>query len=80
LSPLQAISIATRNGAVALGMSEELGTLEPGKLADLVVVRGDPASDIAVMGNSVWVFKAGVRYDPSELRESAVGSIRLPAG
>jgi len=80
LSPLQAISIATRNGAVALGMSEELGTLEPGKLADLVVVRGDPASDIALMDNTVWVFKAGVRYDPSELRESAVGSIRLPTG
>ena len=80
LSPLQAISIATRNGAVALGLSEELGTLEPGKLADLVVVRGDPASDIALMDNTVWVFKAGVRYDPSELRESAVGSIRLPTG
>ena len=80
LSPLEAISAATRNGALALGLSGEIGTVEAGKRADLVVVRGDPASDIASIGSTVWVFKAGVRYDPKVLRESAKGKIGLPAG
>jgi imidazolonepropionase-like amidohydrolase len=80
LTPLEAISTATRNGAVALGLGEEIGTVEPGKRADLVVVRGDPASDIAQIGNTVWVFKAGMRYDPTALRESAKGMIGLPTG
>lgn len=80
LSPLDAISLASRNGAVALGLADEIGTLEPGKRADLVVVQGDPTSDITRIGSTVWVFKAGVRYDPTVLRESAKGKIGLPAG
>jgi len=80
LTPLEAISIATRNGAAALGLSDQIGSVEAGKQADLVVVRGDPASNISQIGNTVWVFKAGVRYDPTTLRESAKGMIRLPTG
>ena len=80
LTPLEAISIATRNGAAALGLSDEIGSIETGMRADLVVVRGDPASDISQIGNTVWVFKAGVLYDPATLRESAKGMIRMATG
>ena len=80
LSPLEAITIATRNGATALGLTDTIGTVEAGMRADLVVVRGDPASDISRIGNTVWVFKAGVQYDPVALRKSAKGAIGLPAG
>ena len=78
VSPFEAFSMATLNGVVALGLSAEIGTLEPGKRADLVVVRGDPASDTIRIGNTVWVFRSGVRYDPAALRESAEGKIGLP--
>ena len=80
LRPLEAISIATRNGSAALGLSDQIGSVVAGKQADLVVVRGDPASDISHIGNTVWVFKAGMRYDPSTLRESAKGKIGVTAG
>jgi imidazolonepropionase-like amidohydrolase len=80
LSPLEAITIATRNGAIALGLTDQIGTVEAGKRADLVVVRGDPSSDISQIGNSVWVFKGGVQHDPAALRESAKGAIGMPTG
>jgi imidazolonepropionase-like amidohydrolase len=77
-TPLAAITAATRDAAGALGLGSEIGTLEGGKEADLVIVEGDPATDIARMGNTVWVFADGVRHDPSALRESARGKIGLP--
>jgi imidazolonepropionase-like amidohydrolase len=46
-STLEAIEAATRGAASAIGMEKEIGTIEPGKLADLVAVRGDPARDIS---------------------------------
>jgi imidazolonepropionase-like amidohydrolase len=49
LSPMEALLTATRNAADLLGVSDRLGTLEPGKLADLIVVDGDPLADIAVL-------------------------------
>jgi len=76
-TPLEAITAATRDGAVALGLIGEVGTLEAGKRADLVVVLGDPASDIATIGNTVSVYRSGIRYDPDSLRESARGMIGL---
>ena len=48
-SPLEAISCATRNGAELMRMADLIGTLQPGKLADLVVVDGDPLRDISVL-------------------------------
>jgi imidazolonepropionase-like amidohydrolase len=48
-SPLEAITCATRNGAELMRMQDRIGTLVPGKLADLVVVDGDPLRDIAVL-------------------------------
>jgi imidazolonepropionase-like amidohydrolase len=48
-SPLEAIGCATRNGAELMRMQASIGTLEPGKLADLVVVNGDPLADITIL-------------------------------
>jgi imidazolonepropionase-like amidohydrolase len=48
-SPLEAIGCATRNGAELMRMADRIGTLERGKLADLVVVDGDPLADIALL-------------------------------
>ena len=45
------ISWATRNGAELLGMGDDLGTIESGKLADLLVVNGDPVKDIGVLAD-----------------------------
>lgn len=62
LSPSEALQSATRIAADASGLLEKLGTLEAGKLADLIVVRGDPLSDIGVMTNSEnirYVLKGG---------------------
>jgi imidazolonepropionase-like amidohydrolase len=49
MSPMEALLTATRNAAELLGLGDRLGTLEAGKLADLIVVDGDPLSDIAVL-------------------------------
>jgi len=49
LSPMEAIVSATRIAAETLGLGSRLGTLQPGKLADLIVVEGDPLEDIAVL-------------------------------
>jgi imidazolonepropionase-like amidohydrolase len=62
LSPMDAIIAATRNGAQMLGMGDKLGTIEAGKLADVIVVAGDPIKDISVMKRVAVVIKDGVRY------------------
>jgi imidazolonepropionase-like amidohydrolase len=61
-SPLEAISCATRNGARLMRMSDRIGTLEKGKLADLVVVEGDPLQDISILQDRsrLSVMKGGV--------------------
>jgi len=59
LSPLEALTAATRNGARTLGMEATTGTVEPGKLADLVVVRADPTVDIRNARRVVYVIKEG---------------------
>ena len=46
MSPMQVIEASTRNGAEAMGMLDELGTIEAGKLADVIVVAGNPLEDI----------------------------------
>jgi len=61
LAPLAVIRWATRNGAALMGRSDELGSVEPGMLADLLVVAGDPSTDIGVLsaGEPVAVLKGG---------------------
>ncbi len=69
------LRIATVNGARALGDEDRLGTIEAGKYADLVVVRGDPLVDITVTRNLDLVVKAGQVYFPSELFDSVWGRL-----
>jgi imidazolonepropionase-like amidohydrolase len=64
LSPMQAIVAATRTAAECLERPD-LGTLEPGKIADVVIVEGDPLDDLKILGDGTripFVMKAGVAY------------------
>lgn len=72
-SAVEAIKIATSNGATYLGRQDRIGTIAPGKQADLVVVRGDPTARIADIENVELVFKHGLGYDPARLIEAARG-------
>jgi imidazolonepropionase-like amidohydrolase len=65
LSPQAILVAATRGGAAVLGREEELGTLEPGKLADLVIIEADPLADIRNLHRIDRVVKGGVVLDPS---------------
>jgi len=69
------LRIATINGARALGVADRLGTLETGKLADLVILGGDPIADIRNTRRVHTVVKNGVVYDAATLLESAKGRI-----
>jgi imidazolonepropionase-like amidohydrolase len=75
IPPAGALRIATLNGARALGVGDRLGSIETGKWADLVVVRGNPLADIRNTRNVRVVVKAGARYDPAELIRSAEGRL-----
>src|ERR1051325_9495423 len=66
VTPLEAIRIATLNGAVYLGRDKQVGTVAAGKQADLIVVRGDPSSQISDIENVELVFKDGLGYDPEK--------------
>ena len=62
LSPMEAIVCATRNNAMVLGLQDEIGTLEAGKQADLIIVDGDPLADISVLRDRekiLAVYKGG---------------------
>ena len=72
-APVQAIQIATLNGAIFLGRQDQIGSIALGKNADLVVVKGDPAVRIADLENIEMVFKDGVGYDPGKLLDSVRG-------
>ena len=74
-TPIEAIHIATANGATFLGESDRIGTLERGKQADLVVLKGNPASRITDIENVEIVFKDGVGYDSPKLIESVGDSV-----
>ncbi len=76
-TPAEAIHISSANGAEWLGESDRIGTLAPGKQADLVVLKGDPASKISDMERVTTVFKDGVGYDSAKLIESVRGSVGL---
>jgi imidazolonepropionase-like amidohydrolase len=72
-SPVEAIKIATLNGAVYLGREKQIGSVAAGKNADLVVVKGDPSKNISDIENVEIVFKDGVGYDSQKLLESVKG-------
>jgi len=62
LSPLDALRAATINGAELTGRDKDIGSIEPGKFADIVAVSGDPLADITVMEKVVFVMKGGEVY------------------
>jgi imidazolonepropionase-like amidohydrolase len=70
---VEAIRIATLNGAIYLGKDKQIGSIALGKNADLVVIKGDPSKQISDVENVEIVFKDGVGYDPAKLRESVRG-------
>jgi imidazolonepropionase-like amidohydrolase len=74
-TPVEAIHIATENGAKWLGEDSRLGTIAAGKDADLVVVDGNPAAKIEDVEKVETVFKQGVGYDPRKLIESVRGLV-----
>lgn len=63
MTPAAAIHAATVNAADLLGLSAEVGSLEPGKRADLIAVDGDPLSDVTVLKKVAFVMKDGVAVD-----------------
>ena len=73
--PEQAIQIMTLNGARILGMEKQVGSIAPGKLADLMVVRGNPLATATEIYNVVTVFKDGIGYDANRLRQAARGRV-----
>lgn len=62
MTPMQAIQSATSVAAKALDMDDKIGSIEPGKLADLVAVKGDPLADILLMQKVSFVMKDGKVY------------------
>jgi imidazolonepropionase-like amidohydrolase len=72
-TPPEAISVATLNGAVYLGRQKTIGSIEVGKNADLLVVKGDPGKTIADIENVELVFKDGVAFDSGKLLDSVKG-------
>ena len=74
-TPEQAIQIATENGAIFLGLQGRIGTLEAGKQADMVLIKGDPSKKIEDIENVETVFKNGVGYDSKKLIESVRGQV-----
>ncbi len=74
-TPLEAIRIATLNGAQYLGDADKIGTIAAGKQADLLVVKGDPSQKIEDIENVEIVFKDGIGFDSAKLIESARGLV-----
>jgi imidazolonepropionase-like amidohydrolase len=62
MTPMQIIRAATSGSAELLGMQDRIGTLEPGKLADIIGVPGDPTKDVKALERVRFVMKGGVIY------------------
>jgi imidazolonepropionase-like amidohydrolase len=76
-TPEEAIRICTLNGATYLGRADRIGSIAPGKQADLVVIDGNPAATISDIRKVSMVFKQGVGYDPAKLIASVSGKVGL---
>ena len=76
-SPEETVQIMSLNGAKVLGVDQELGSVEKGKRADLVVVRGDLTADPASIKQVVTVFKDGIGYDSAKLLALVKGRVGI---
>ena len=81
LTPLEAITVATANSARILGLQNQLGTIQPGKLADLVLIDGRPDENIEDIFKTARVFVDGKEYDIKELQNEIQSDrmTRLPS-
>ena len=71
LTPLEAIQTATIIPARVMKMDRDVGTVESGKVADLLVLDADPLANIANIRRTTWVVRAGRMYEPRQLRRVA---------
>jgi imidazolonepropionase-like amidohydrolase len=76
-TPVEAIKIASLNGAKFLGEDARIGSIAPGKQADLMVVKGNPAANISDIEKVEIVFKDGVGYDSEKLIQSVQGLVGI---
>lgn len=74
-APLEAIKIATLNGAIALGFDKAKGTIDKGKAADLLIIDGDPSKDIHDIRKVQTIFRNGVGYNSKKLFDSVRGRV-----
>ncbi len=75
MEPMHVIAAATRNGAELLGQHGSFGTIEPGKFADIIVVDGNPLTNMMALRDPVWVLKEGkVLKENRRLVEPARGA------
>ena len=76
-TPVEAIQVATLNGATYLGQQDHIGSIAVGKQADLVLIKGDPSKKIEETENVETVFKDGVGYDSQKLIDSVRGQVGI---
>jgi imidazolonepropionase-like amidohydrolase len=74
-TPIEAIRIATYNGAKALGLEDKIGSIEVGKAADLLVIDGDISQNIQNIRKITWVFKQGVGFNSQKIFSSVKGEV-----
>ena len=68
MTPMQAIVASTANAAEVIGQSSMLGTIEQNKLADMIILRGNPLSNHSAFGRIELVVRGGYAFDPAGLR------------
>jgi Tol biopolymer transport system component/predicted amidohydrolase len=78
MTPLQVLRCATLNGAEAIGLSQDIGSLAPGKFADLVIYDKNPLENIRNTNTIHWVMKNGELYDTSSMDEVYPVAKKLP--
>ena len=76
-TPVEAVKIATLNGAKFLGEDARIGSIAVGKQADLLIVKGNPAANIVDIENVQIVFKDGIGYDSEKLIQSVQGLVGI---
>jgi imidazolonepropionase-like amidohydrolase len=76
-TPVEAIKIASLNGAKFLGEDSRIGSIAVGKQADLMIVKGNPATKITDIKNVEIVFKDGIGYDSNKLIQSVQGLVGI---